>query len=863
MIISLRHTFGLGLLLLAGAAQAQTAAFGLHAASGNTLLPDGLTSPVLGYAQESAPPVTTPPITAPGGPVLVVNQGDLVTVTLHNDLTEPTALLFQGQAMVPDTAGVAAGGTRDYSFTASSPGTFLYEAGPIANAQHQVARGLYGALVVRPVFATPPLQPQAYASDTTAYDDEAVLVLSELDPALNSSAAPATFDMRDFAPRYFLINGKAYPATAPILTAAGRKVLLRYVNAGIRHHSMTLLGVQQDLVAKDGSPTTYTGRRVAETIAPGQTMDAVATIPAGATGQFALMDGNLNLFNNKAPGLGGMLTFLSAGGTPPAAGPSVTALSVSPGLTALAATITASAGKNVTAAEYWIDGGTHTPVDLFTAAASVAVAATLPPQGTGNHTIYVRGQDGTPTWGAARSLTFSVDTTGPAITGLGVAPSPTNGSANVAVTATGDDRATGNANVTAAEYFIDAATPPLVTIRGTPMTINVTAPVASLTATIPAGTVNALWAGAHVVSARSQDALGNWGGLATTNLVVDKTGPTASNLIASPNPTNGKIGFNSNTPAVHITATLADAASGIAAGEGFIDTVGASGTGFPFIPADGQFSSLSEAAYADVPLTTINALSAGSHTIYVHGKDAAGNWGATTSISLVVDKTLPTISGVTLTPSTVAVGTASTLAVAAADTGTGVSGGQYWIDGTATPPANPTSFTGTAASIATGNLTGAVHTVYVRVRDAAGNWSAVSSAQLTVIKAVDDARSITANNNATQTSDANAAAGVLTNDMPIGLAGRTARLATAPVRTSGAGTGTITVTCQGGTGNVAATPAIGGNTLCTNGAYRVTLNGVGATGAARRTSKVGTYQFTYSEIVNSVSSTATVTITVN
>jgi hypothetical protein len=846
MIISLRHTFGLGLLLLAGTVQAQSA-FDLYATAGSTTLPDGQTASVLGFATVGATPVTQP-----GGPVLFVNQGELVTVTLHNDLSEPTALLFQGQAMVPDTVGVATGGTKVYSFTAGNPGTFLYEAGPIANAQHQVARGLHGALVVRPVFATPPLQPQAYASATTAYDDEAVLVLSELDPALNGSPTPATFDMRNYAPRYFLINGKAYPATAPIATTAGRKVLLRYVNAGIRHHSMSLLGVQQDLVAKDGSPSTYTGRRVAETIAPGQTMDAIATIPAGATGQqFALMDGNLNLFNNQAPGLGGMLTFVTTAGTPALAGPVVTALSLSPDLATLAASITASAGRTVAAAEYWVDTGAHAAMTSTAGTWS----ASIPVQPTGTHTAYVRGQDDALTWGAPRSITFSVDTTGPATTGLGVAPNPTNGTASVAVTATGDDRATGGANVTAAEYAIDAG-------PATAMAVNTAATVVSLTATIPAGTVNALSAGAHVVSVRSQDALGNWGAQATAALVVDKTGPTASNVVASPNPTNGAIGFNSNTPAVRLTATLADTASGIAAGEGFIDTVGANGTGFPIIPADGQFSSLSEAGYADIPLTTINQLSAGSHTIHVHGKDAAGNWGATATVNLVLDKTAPTISSVTLTPGTVAVGTASALAVAAADTGTGVTGGQYWIDGTATPPANPSSFTGTSASIATSTLSGAVHTVYVRVRDAAGNWSAVSSRTLTVIRAVNDARSITANTSATQNSDANAAAGVLTNDEPIGLAGRTASLATAPVRTSGAGTGTITLSCPTALGT-AATPAIGGNTVCTNGAYRVTLNGIGTSGNARQASKRGTFQFSYRENLNGASSLATVTITVN
>ena len=38
--------------------------------------------------------------------------------------------------------------------------------------------------------------------------------------------------MRDYAPRFFLINGVAYPDTDEIASLAGNKVLLRYVNAG-------------------------------------------------------------------------------------------------------------------------------------------------------------------------------------------------------------------------------------------------------------------------------------------------------------------------------------------------------------------------------------------------------------------------------------------------------------------------------------------------------------------------------------------------------------------------------------------------------------------------------------------------------
>jgi len=103
--------------------------------------------------------------------------------------------------MIPDLTGAPVGGMTSYEFTATDPGTFLYEAGLLDNAQHQVAMGLYGALVVRPTAAPPAgFTGQAYTSPATAFNDEALVVLSEIDPALNNSAAPASFDMRQYKP---------------------------------------------------------------------------------------------------------------------------------------------------------------------------------------------------------------------------------------------------------------------------------------------------------------------------------------------------------------------------------------------------------------------------------------------------------------------------------------------------------------------------------------------------------------------------------------------------------------------------------------------------------------------------------------
>ncbi len=105
--------------------------FDLYAVTGSTELPDGAVVPVWGYNSVNAT------VDRPGGPTLVVNEGDNVSITLHNELGEASGLLLKSQAMVPDLTGVADDGAGVYNFTASRPGTYLYEATPITDACHQ------------------------------------------------------------------------------------------------------------------------------------------------------------------------------------------------------------------------------------------------------------------------------------------------------------------------------------------------------------------------------------------------------------------------------------------------------------------------------------------------------------------------------------------------------------------------------------------------------------------------------------------------------------------------------------------------------------------------------------------------------
>ena len=210
-------------------------AFIITATDGYTSEPDGNANYNWGYTANG----TTFQLP---GPVLCVNQGDVVDITLNNTLPVATSIQFPGQEGVlanGQPAGPVASATGDllslvpeappagtmlYSFTATKAGTYLYESG--SDPQLQVQMGLFGAIVVRPagvtisgtdILAIPNdggttnlgagmTQPEADAAALTAKcayasttdptkcdplaiyngDRENILMLSEIDPALHS-----------------------------------------------------------------------------------------------------------------------------------------------------------------------------------------------------------------------------------------------------------------------------------------------------------------------------------------------------------------------------------------------------------------------------------------------------------------------------------------------------------------------------------------------------------------------------------------------------------------------------------------------------------------------------------------------------
>jgi FtsP/CotA-like multicopper oxidase with cupredoxin domain len=322
-------TITAGLTLGGPGASAATVSINLCAKPGTATLTGAVTVPIWGFGIPATPGDCSTATAGLPGPLLNVTlsatETTTVTFNVTNALTAGRSITFEIPGITFDAgpADIGPGATLSRSFTApaspSAPGaanaagTYLYGSG--GDGGRQQAMGLYGALIVHPSTAG-----QAYESAATAYDVEAPLVLSAVDPAFNGASDPMAYNMYTYRATYWLINGKAYPDTTGITAAAGQRVLLRYLSAGYDNTAMMLLGMHEHVVAKDAQPLTSAYDAIADTIPAGATEDAIATVPAGgapSSNGFPLFNRQLHLTNGAQAGqspsplpAGGMLTFI-------------------------------------------------------------------------------------------------------------------------------------------------------------------------------------------------------------------------------------------------------------------------------------------------------------------------------------------------------------------------------------------------------------------------------------------------------------------------------------------------------------------------------------------------------------------------
>jgi len=175
------------------------------------------------------------------GPTIEVNQGDRVRIVFRNRLPEPITIHWHGLEVPIAMDGVPAisqplvqpGEGFVYEFTLHQHGTFFYH----SHMAMQEMMGLIGLFIIHPKEV---YQPRV--------DKDFGLILQEW-AILPNNTIPNTMSM-EF--NWLTINGKAGPATTPLIVKHGERVRIRMVNLGMDHHPMHLHGNQFYLTGTEG-----------------------------------------------------------------------------------------------------------------------------------------------------------------------------------------------------------------------------------------------------------------------------------------------------------------------------------------------------------------------------------------------------------------------------------------------------------------------------------------------------------------------------------------------------------------------------------------------------------------------------------
>jgi FtsP/CotA-like multicopper oxidase with cupredoxin domain len=206
------------------------------------------------------------------GPTIQVNQGDRVRVIFDNHLPEPSSIHWHG---FEDTVGddgmpgisqelVKPGGRFVYEFDIHQAGTYFYH----SHMAMQEMMGMLGGFIMHP---RTPYHPHC--------DKDFLLHLQEY-AVLPNNTVPNTMNMEY---NWVLLNGKAGPASTPLIVRQGDRVRLRFVNLGMDHHPMHLHGYTFQVTGTEGGriPETawWPGNTVLVGVAQARDVEIVADRP--------------------------------------------------------------------------------------------------------------------------------------------------------------------------------------------------------------------------------------------------------------------------------------------------------------------------------------------------------------------------------------------------------------------------------------------------------------------------------------------------------------------------------------------------------------------------------------------------------
>lgn len=285
-------------------------------------------------------------------PTIRVNEGDWVWVEFTNASDEMHTIHWHGLVLEYRHDGIPyvtqdpimRGEKYTYVFQAKTYGTHFYHC-HFGTSMHMQS-GMYGAIIVE--------RPDDPIRKRFPYTRDIVLVLSSIDTVFVREQMNSMFarmrqrdalamrgaldlptqnrfaTLKDFvdavkrgfvppyvrsrnapripAPNFFLINGRAYPATDVIRVREGEWVRIRFINAGNVIHQMHLHGHDFFWVCSDGAPLPSPVQMNTMTVSPGKTEDIVFF--ADNPGFWMLHDHDVTHTTNNGLYPGGAMTHI-------------------------------------------------------------------------------------------------------------------------------------------------------------------------------------------------------------------------------------------------------------------------------------------------------------------------------------------------------------------------------------------------------------------------------------------------------------------------------------------------------------------------------------------------------------------------
>ena len=141
------------------------------------------------------------------------------------------------------------------------------------------AMGLSGPMVVMPADGSDTLY-----SNGPHFDRQYTLVLNELDDRLNQAVYNGqSYDMADYEPNYFFVNGLSYPVTAEdddtlVTMSVGEKVAIRLINTGLIISSQHVHGYHVNVISRNRVPETTVVEKDTVAVNVGECVDVILSV---------------------------------------------------------------------------------------------------------------------------------------------------------------------------------------------------------------------------------------------------------------------------------------------------------------------------------------------------------------------------------------------------------------------------------------------------------------------------------------------------------------------------------------------------------------------------------------------------------